>query len=199
MRRQLLTGLRVTVVLVVLLGLVYPAAVWAVGRLAFKERANGSFVRVNDKAVGSALIGQSFSDKDGNPLPAYFQPRPSAAGKGYDPTSSSASNLGPLNPDLLKAVQERVKAYRDFNGLPSDASVPIDAVTASASGLDPDISVANALAQAGRVAKSRHLSPARVAALVSSHVNGRQLGFLGEKTVNVLDLNIALDRLSPPG
>jgi len=233
MRRQLITGLRVTIALVVLLGLVYPAVIWAVGRVAFKDKANGSFVKVNGKAVGSALIGQSFSDKDGNPLPNYFQPRPSAAGKGYDPTASSATNLGPLNPKLIapasgpncdlvdktddsgktvlgpddKPVQEcyadtvpgRVAAYRAFNGLADKAKVPVDAVTASGSGLDPDISEANALAQVPRVAKARGLSPATVTALVRAHVSERPLGFLGENTVNVLDLNIALDRLHPSG
>jgi K+-transporting ATPase ATPase C chain len=199
MRRQLLTGLRVTVVLVVVLGFLYPAAVWAVGQLAFKDKANGSFVKVNGKPVGSALIGQTFTDKDGNPLPAYFQPRPSAAGDGYDPTASSATNLGPSNAKLWDEVKTRVIAYRDFNGLPAGASVPVDAVTASASGLDPDISIANALTQAPRVSKARGLSPATVAGLVHAHVNNRQLGFLGEKTVNVLSLNLALDRLNPPG
>jgi K+-transporting ATPase ATPase C chain len=167
--------------------------------VAFKDKANGSFVKVNGKAVGSALIGERFSDKDGNPLPPYFQPRPSAAGDGYDPTASSATNLGPLNPKLLDAVKARAIAYRQFNGLAPYALVPVDAVTSSGSGLDPDISIANALDQALRVAKARGLPPATVAAVVRAHTNGRQLGFLGEKTVNVLNLNLALDRLSPPG
>jgi K+-transporting ATPase ATPase C chain len=199
MRRQLITGLRVTVVLVVLLGLAYPAAVWAVGQVAFKHRANGSFVTTGGKAVGSALIGQSFSDNDGNPLPQYFQPRPSAAGKGYDATSSGASNLGPLNPKLLDSVAQRAVAYRQLNGLSADAPVPIDAVTASGSGLDPDISIANAADQAPRIAKARSVPVDQVLALVRAHTNGRQWGFLGEKTVNVLNLNLALDRLRTGG
>jgi K+-transporting ATPase ATPase C chain len=233
MRRQLVTGLRVTIALVVLLGFVYPAAVWVIGRVAFKDKANGSCVKVNGKTVGSSLIGQSFSDKGGNPLPNYFQPRPSAAGGGYDATASSATNLGPLNPKLIApasgpdcylvaktddkgnpvlgpdgkpeqqcyadTVPGRVAAYREFNGLRANAKVPVDAVTASGSGLDPDISEANALVQAPRVANARGLSPATVTALVRAHVSERQLGFLGEKTVNVLDLNIALDRLHPSG
>jgi K+-transporting ATPase ATPase C chain len=200
MRRQLVTGLLATVVLIVLLGFVYPLGVWAVGRVAFASRTDGSFVRVNGKVVGSTLIGQNFSDKAGNPLPEYFQPRPSAAGtNGYDPTSSSGSNLGPSNPDLLKAVADRVTAYRQFNGLPPSAAVPVDAVTASGSGLDPDISVANALDQAARVAGARHLPVARVVTLVHQHTSSRAWGFLGEKTVNVLDLNLALDQLTPSG
>jgi K+-transporting ATPase ATPase C chain len=199
MRRQLPTALRATIALVVVFGLLYPAAVWVIGRVAFAHKADGSFVSAGGKLVGSDLIGQSFSDKDGNPLPSYFQSRPSAAGKGYDPTSSGASNLGPLNPKLLKAVQDGVTAYRQFNGMAPDAPVPVDAVTASGSGLDPDISIANAMAQVGRVARTRKVDVGRVAALVRSHTHDRPLGFLGEKTVNVLNLNLALDRLSPSG
>jgi K+-transporting ATPase ATPase C chain len=197
MRRQALTGLRVTVCLIVLLGVAYPVAVWAVGKVAFNDRANGSFVKnANGQVVGSSLIGQNFTDKKGNPLPEYFQPRPSAAGSnGYDPTASGGSNLGPSNIDLLKAVGQRVTAYRQFNGLSPDASVPIDAVTASGSGLDPDISVANALLQAPRVARARRLPVDEVISLVHQHTNDQPWGILGEKTVNVLDLNLALDRL----
>jgi K+-transporting ATPase ATPase C chain len=200
MRRQLVTGLIVTVVLTVLLGGVYPLAVWAIGRVAFAHRTDGSFVTANGKVVGSALIGQNFSDKDGNPLRQYFQPRPSAAGtNGYDPTSSGGSNLGPSNPTLLKTVADRVVAYRQLNGLPPDTTVPVDAVTASGSGLDPDISLSNALDQAARVASARRLGVDRVMTLIRQHSSSRAWGFLGEKTVNVLDLNIALDRLSPSG
>ena len=253
LRRQLLTGLRVTIALIVLLGVAYPLAVWGVGRIVFRHQTDGSFVKANGKLVGSALIGQNFADRDGNPLPQYFQPRPSAAGKGYDPTASSGSNLGPTNPSLVgnsidgpqnnpyrtaadpfcvpvpatdqnghpqtdskgdavyqknpdgtyvcnsNTVPERVIAYRQFNGLATGTPVPVDAVTASGSGLDPDISEANALDQAARVAKARHLDPATVVALVHQHTNGRPWGVLGEKTVNVLDLNVALDRLSRSG
>jgi len=199
MRRQLFTGLLVTVVLTVLLGGVYPLAVWAVGRVAFAHKTDGSFVTANGKVVGSALIGQAFSDKAGNPLPQYFQPRPSAAGNGYDSTLSGGSNLGPSNPALLKAVADRVTAYRTFNLLPPDVPVPVDAVTASGSGLDPDISVANALDQVARIAAARHLGAAQLETLVHQHTDNRALGFLGENTVNVLDLNLALDRMSPSG
>ena len=199
LRRQLFTALKVTVVLLVLLCGVYPAAVWAVGQVAFKHQADGSFVSSGGKVVGSALISQSFSDKDGNPIPKYFQPRPSAAGDGYDATASGGSNLGPSNPKLWNEVKGRVIAYRQLNALPNNASVPVDAVTASGSGLDPDISVANAMLQASRVADVRGLPVATVQSLVRAHTNGRPWGVLGEKTVNVLDLNLALDKLSPPG
>jgi K+-transporting ATPase ATPase C chain len=198
-RRQLFTGLKITIALLVLTCGVYPAAVWAVGQVAFKHQANGSFVKTNGTVVGSALIGQSFSDKDGNPIPKYFQPRPSAAGNGYDPTASGGSQLGPSNPKLWDEVKTRVVAYRQLNGLSDNASVPVDAVTASGSGLDPDISVANALLQVPRVARVRGLPLETVTNLVHSHTDGRAWGVLGEKTVNVLDLNLALDKLSPPG
>ncbi|MBV8159699.1 MAG: K(+)-transporting ATPase subunit C [Acidimicrobiia bacterium] len=197
MRRQLFTGLKMTVVLLALVAGVYPAAVWAVGQVAFKHQAQGSFVTSGGKVVGSSLIGQSFSDKDGNPIPKYFQPRPSAAGNGYDPTNSGGSNLGPSNPKLWDAVKMRVIAYRQLNGLAANASVPIDAVTASGSGLDPDISVADALDQAPRVATARGIPLATVTRLVHAHTDGRAWGVLGEKTVNVVDINLALDKLTP--
>jgi len=199
LRRQLFTGLKITVALLILTAVIYPAAVWAVGQVAFRHQADGSFVKSNGKVVGSSLIGQSFSDKDGNPIPKYFEPRPSAAGNGYDATASGGSNLGPSNPKLWDQVKARVVAYRQLNGLADNASVPVDAVTASGSGLDPDISIANAMLQAPRVAKVRGLPVATVEALVHSHIDGRPWGVLGEKTVNVLDLNLALDKLSPPG
>ncbi|TYC63941.1 potassium-transporting ATPase subunit C, partial [Marinobacter sp. BW6] len=137
-----------------------------------------------------ALLGQNFNDPDGKPDLSLFQPRPSAAGDGYDATASSGSNLGPENPALLKAIAERKAAYLAEN--PGTTVVPADALTASASGLDPDISVANALDQAPRVAKARSLDPAKVVALVHEQTTGRGLGFLGEPRVNVLKLNIAL-------
>lgn len=230
LRRQLLTALLVTVVMTVALGVVYPVVVWGVAQVAFHHQANGSLVLRNGKTVGSSLIGQEFRDKAGNPLPQYFQPRPSAAGNGYDPTSSGASNLGPSSPSLLapclpvpatdsngkpvvdaqgnavnqtnpdgspacnpNTVPQRVLAYRQLNGLPAGAPVPVDAVTASGSGLDPDISVANALDQANRVATARHLDVGRVTALIRQHTRNRPWGILGENTVNVLDLNLALD------
>ncbi len=193
MRRQLLTALRVTLTLLVVTCVVYPLAVWAIGRVAFRDRTDGSFVTADGRVVGSELIGQTWIDADGNPLPRYFQPRPSAAGGGYDPTAGGGSNLGPSNPKLLEAVARRVSAYREFNELRAGATVPVDAVTASGSGLDPDISIANALTQAPRVARARRLNEATVIALVRAHSRDRTWGVLGEKAVNVLKLNLALD------
>ncbi len=192
MRRQLMTGLRMTIVL---LGLAYPLAMTGIAQAFMKNNANGSFVSENGKIVGSSLIGQGFTLKNGDPDPRYFQPRPSNAGDGYDAMASAGSNFGPSNPDLLSGVKDRVIAYRTLNGLSANVSVPVDAVTSSGSGLDPDISVANARLQVSRVAHTRGLSEPQVRALVSAHTRGRQLGILGEKTVNVLDLNIALDAM----
>jgi potassium-transporting ATPase KdpC subunit len=195
LRRQLVTGLRMTIAMTVLVGLVYPLIMTGVAQVAFHDRANGSLVKVKGRVVGSSLIGQNFTDSKGSPLPQYFQPRPSAAGNGYDALSSGGSNLGPSNKKLLDAVAQRAIDYRKLNGLAPDVKVPVDAVTASASGLDPDISVANADLQAERVADTRRLALSTVRNLITSHTNARQWGVLGEKTVNVLDLNLALDRL----
>jgi K+-transporting ATPase ATPase C chain len=222
--------------------------------VGFDHQANGSLLYRNGRLVGSALLGQSFTDHRGAPLARYFQPRPSAAGSGYDGAASGASNLGPSNPLLIgfvpgvntvgldgrpsttnpfatradpacvptdtrgnpvtdpgpgqryakgpagsyvcdpDTVPERAVAYRHLNGLAPNAPVPIDAVTTSGSGLDPDISVQNALDQAGRVARARHLPTAEVIGLVRRDTAGPQLGFLGEATVNVLQVNLALDR-----
>ncbi len=193
--RQYWASLRVLFVLTVLLGVLYPLAVTAVGQLLLKNQANGSLVSAGGHVVGSSLIGQNFTDDKGNPLPQWFQPRPSAAGaSGYDPTSTSASNLGPNNSDLLQAVQDRRAAAALLDGV-APASVPPDAVTASGSGLDRDISPAYAYEQVDRVAKARGLDPTKVHDLVAAHVKGRDLGFLGEQTVNVLELNIALQQL----
>jgi len=189
MIRQLLTGLRVTAVLTVLLGLAYPLAVTAVSQVAFRSRAEGSLVEKGGQAVGSSLLGQRFTG------PTYFHPRPSAAGDGYDPLASGGSNLGPSNQKLLDAVAARVAAVREENGVAPDAAVPIDAVTASASGLDPQISVAYARLQASRVAEARSLPIERVLRLVDEHTQHRQWGFLGENGVNVLTLNLALDEM----
>ena len=196
MRRQVFTALRMTVVLTVLLGLVYPLVMTGASQVLFKHQANGSLVHRDGRLVGSSLLGQAFTDQDGRPDPRYFQSRPSAAGAGYDGLSSGGSNLGPTNPRLLEAVADRIAAYRLLNGLGDETTVPVDAVTASASGLDPDISAANALIQARRVARVRGLDPDEVVRLVQDHIDNRPLGVLGEKTVNVLDLNLALDRLS---
>jgi len=202
MRRQLLPSIVAILLFTAVLGIVFPLVVLGIGQVAFKDKADGSFVTVNGKRVGSSLIGQAFVDSKGRPIRKYFQSRPSAAlgvdGKttaGYDPTLSSGSNLGPTNPTLIKLVAQRAKDYRKLNGLAPNVKVPVDAVTASASGLDPDISVANARLQAARVARARGVSTATVLKMIDQHTDGRPLGILGEKTVNVLDLNLALDRL----
>jgi potassium-transporting ATPase KdpC subunit len=203
MRRQLVPAVLSMVIFTLLLGVGYSLVVTGVAQLGFKDKADGSLVQRDGQDIGSSLIGQAFVDTKGEPITKYFQSRPSAAvgadGKteaGYDPTLSSGSNLGPTNPELLKEVAKRVDAYRELNGIGADARVPVDAVTASASGLDPDISVANARLQTRRVADERDLPVARVRDVVDEHTSGRTLGVLGEKTVNVLDLNLALDRVS---
>ena len=187
MRRQLVPAVVFLAAFTLLLGIVYPLVVTGVSRLAFASQAEGSLVERDGVVVGSRLIGQSFEGS------RYFHSRPSAAGDGYDATSSSPSNLGPNNPTLLDEVAKRVTAYRTENGLATDAAVPADAVTASASGLDPQISVANARLQALRVADARGLSVDEVLSLIDQHTTGRSLGFLGEPGVNVLSLNLALD------
>jgi K+-transporting ATPase ATPase C chain len=270
MRRQIIPALLLTLVMAALTGIAYPLVVMGVSRVGFPSRSDGSFVTRNGKVVGSALIGQNFFDKTGNPDPRYFQPRPSASGlSGYDPTgatcpptstsciASGASNLGPGDPRLVgfipgfnavdlkgnasktnpfatssdplcvptdkqgnpvtsptsgqkyaknsdgsyacdvNTVPERALAYRQLNNLSAGTTIPVDAVTASNSGLDPDISAANANLQAPRVASARNLSVSRVRQLVAAHTNNRQWGFLGEKTVNVLDLNLALNAMRP--
>ncbi len=188
--RQLRPALIAVVVFTVLLGVVYPLVATAIGQVAFKDKADGSLITRDGVVVGSELIGQTFT------APGYFHSRPSAAGSGYDGSASSGSNFGPQNPDFLAAVAERVAAYREENGLGDDVQVPVDAVTASASGLDPHISVANARLQAPRVAEARGLSVEVVLALVDDHTDGRSLGVLGEPGVNVVLLNLALDDLT---
>ncbi len=187
MRRQLAPAVLAFLALTVLVGVLYPLAITGVSQLVFADKADGSLVRRDGVVVGSSLLGQSFSGG------RWFQPRPSAAGDGYDGAASAASNLGPTNPDLIDAVEERVAAYRKLNGLAADATVPVDAVTASGSGLDPDISPENARLQAPRVAQARGLPVSRVLQLVDEHTDDRTLGFMGEPRVNVLELNLALD------
>jgi K+-transporting ATPase ATPase C chain len=185
--RQLAPAVLAIIVFTVITGLVYPLVVTGIAQVAWHDKANGSLIKKDGVVVGSSLIGQNFSD------PKYFHPRPSAAGTGYDGLSSSFSNLGPTNPDFLKSVEDRIAAYRQENNLPDTQEVPVDAVTASASGLDPDISVANAKLQAPRVAAARGLSVDDVLKLMDKNTTGRQWGFLGEPGVNVLKLNLALD------
>ena len=202
--RQYLAALRVLLVLTVLLGLGYPLLVTAIAQVpGLRDRADGSLVHnASGAAVGSSLLGQGFVDAAGNPLKQWFLSRPSAAGKnGWDGTSSSASNLGPSNPDLVKAITDRKAAIAAFDSVPghqvTPEQVPADAVTTSGSGLDPDISPAYARQQAYRVAAARGLDAGQVLALVEAHTHARDLGFLGEPRVNVLDLNLALERLRP--
>lgn len=192
--RTLWVAIRAMVVFTMLFGVLYTLAVTGIGQVAFPAQANGSVLRADGRAVGSALIGQAFVDKHGNPLPQYFQPRPSAAGNGYDAGLSSGSNWGPGNEDLIAAIRNRKAQVGAFNDVPEGA-IPADAVTASSSGLDPQISPAYAAIQAARVAKARRLPIRTVRALIVSHTQGRDLGYLGEPTVNVLVLNLALDEL----
>ncbi len=251
--RHLVASLIMLVVVTVACGFGYPLVVTGLSQLFFHNQANGSLIYRDGKLVGSALLGQEFTDAKGNPLPQYFQPRPSDAGTGYQGNDSGASNLGPSNPLLIgfvpgvntvgldgqpsatnpfataadpacvpldtagnpvtspapgvkyektasgqyvcdpNTIPERAIAYRQFNGMAPNASVPVDAVTASGSGLDPDISVQNALDQAPRVARARHLPASQVIALVHRYTQGREWDFMGEPTVNVLELNLALD------
>jgi potassium-transporting ATPase KdpC subunit len=253
MRRHIFASIVMLITVTALLGFGYPLLVTGLSTLFFSHQADGSLVYRNGKLIGSALLGQNFTNSKGDPLPQYFQPRPSDAGTGYDGIDSGASNLGPSNPLLIgfvagintvglngkpsttnpfatkadptcvpvnpqgtpvtspapgqryarnpdgsyvcdpNTVPERAIAYRTFNGMAAGASVPVDAITASGSGLDPDISVQNAMDQAPRVARVRHLALSQVVALVHRLTGGRELGFMGEPTVNVLELNIARD------
>jgi K+-transporting ATPase ATPase C chain len=190
MQRQLLPAFKAVLAFTLLLGLLYPLVMTGIGQLLFDDRADGSYVEVDGEVVGSELIGQRFTGEE------YLHPRPSAAGEGYDASVSSGSNLGPTNPDLLASVEERAAAYRETNGLPDDALVPVDAVTASGSGLDPHISVANARLQAPRIADARSLEVDEVLAVIDDNTVRRPLGILGDDGVNVLLTNIALDEAS---
>jgi potassium-transporting ATPase KdpC subunit len=183
-----LPSLRMLVVLTVLTGVAYPLVTWGIAQLAFPRAANGSLIQQDGKAVGSALLGQPFDD------PKYFWSRPSATSQmPYNGGASSGSNQGARNPALVEAVAVRIKALRDADP-GNTAAVPVDLVTASASGLDPHISVAAALYQLARVAKARGLPSAAVQALVAAHTEGRTFGLLGEPRVNVVALNLALDQ-----
>jgi len=187
--RQGFNAIMATIVLTLIVGVLYPLAMTGVSQLLFKGQANGSLVRsANGTVVGSSLLGQGFTGAQ------YFHPRPSAAGSdGYDASASGGSNLGPTNQKLFDTVTERAAAYRQENGLADNVLVPVDAVTASASGLDPHITPANAALQVARVAKARNMSDTDVRALVTKYTERRTLGFLGEDRINVLELNLALD------
>jgi K+-transporting ATPase ATPase C chain len=187
--RQLRPAFLAMVAFTLLLGVAYPLVVTGISQLLWHDKANGSLIRRDGVVVGSSLIGQKFTS------PQYFHPRPSAAGDGYDGSASSGSNLGPSNPDYLKTVADRVSAYRTENGLGATALVPVDAVTASGSGRDPQISVRNARLQAPRVARERGLDVAAVMQAIDDHTSQRPLAVLGDPGVNVLELNLALDDL----
>ena len=201
--RQHIAALRLLLVFTVLVGIIYPVVMVAISQVAFHNQANGSLVSSHGRVVGSGLLCQEFVDAKGNPLPQYFQPRPSSAilsgaknDYGCDPRYSSASNLGPNNPDLVTAIKQRQKQIAAFDHV-KISQIPPDAVTTSASGLDPDISPANAAIQVNRVAAARHVTPSAITALVEQYTQGRPLGFLGQPAVNVLGLNIALDQKYP--
>lgn len=206
MTKQLIISIRITIVLLLLVSGVYPLVVWGLSQAAFKHQANGSLIQnAQGRIVGSELLAQGFTK------PEYFHPRPSAAGGGYDPTASGGTNLGPTSDKLIHGIHKTdlapgkpdpsdfdgvadlAKQYRADNGLSAEAPVPVDAVTRSASGLDPQISPANAELQIARVAKARNVSEEVVRGLVKENTQGRSLGFLGEPAVNVLKLNLALD------
>ncbi|WP_314149029.1 potassium-transporting ATPase subunit KdpC [uncultured Leifsonia sp.] len=193
--RHYWVALRALLVLTVVLGVGYTAVVTGIGQLALPAQANGSLLTADGRTVGSALIGQSFTDAKGNALPQWFQSRPSAAGDGYDGSASSGSNLAAGNPAQVTAVKERTTAIEDLDGVTA-AQIPGDAVTASGSGLDPHISPAYALLQVKRVADARGLPEDTVRKLVESRIQGRDLGYLGDPTVNVLQLNLALAQLT---
>jgi potassium-transporting ATPase KdpC subunit len=203
--RQHIVGLRVLLLFTVICGIVYPLVMTGIAQVAFHKQADGSLVSYNGRTVGSSLLCQEFVDAKGNPLPQYFQPRPSAAVQpgvkndyGCNAIYSSASNLGPTNSVLIQAIKQRQKQIEAFDHV-KVSQIPPDAVTASGSGLDPGISPQNAAIQVDRVAAARHVSPAAVRALVSQYTQGRPLGFLGEPQVNVLLLNRALDQKYPVG
>jgi K+-transporting ATPase ATPase C chain len=186
--KEIKTTIIVTGILLIICCGIYPMIVFGAGQLLFAKQANGSLVLDGDgKPIASTLLGQSFN------APQYFNPRPSSAGQGYDSTSSGGSNLGPTSQTLHDNVKQRVADYRKANGLSNTQPVPADAVTASASGLDPHISIKNALLQLPRVAKSRSLSEDALRKLVDHYTDGRDLGILGEPGVNVVKLNLALD------
>jgi potassium-transporting ATPase KdpC subunit len=201
--RQHIAALRGLLLFTVICGIIYPLAMLGIAQGAFHNHANGSLVSYNGRIVGSSLLCQEFVDAKGNPLPQYFQPRPSNAvdatnkhDYGCNPLFSAATNLGPTNPDEVQLIKQRQKQIASFDHV-KISQIPADAVTASASGLDPGISPQNAAIQVDRVAAARHVSPAAIRVLVQQYTQGRIIGFLGEPQVNVLNLNIALDQKYP--
>ena len=191
LRDHLRTAFVSVISLTLLTGCIFPLVLFALGRWLYPTQAAGSLLTRNGAVVGSQLIGQGFTQ------PEYFHPRPSAAGTGYDGTSSGGTNFGPSNRKLIEGVRQSAEAYRKSNGLPPDAIVPIDAATGSGSGLDPHISPTNAELQIAPVARARGLDDASVRRLVADHTEGPQWGFLGSPRVSVLELNLALDQAFP--
>ena len=209
MAKQLLISIRITLVLLLIVSGIYPLVVWGLSQAVFRHQADGSLLtNAQGQVIGSELLAQGFTK------PEYFRPRPSAAGSGYDPTVSSGTNLGPTSDKLINGIHKKLPngkddptnfdgvkdlaaAYRKDNGLTDGTPVPVDAVTRSGSGLDPHISPANAELQADRVAKARRTTGETVRSLVKQNTQGRPLGFLGEPVVNVLALNVALDKAAP--
>jgi potassium-transporting ATPase KdpC subunit len=187
---RLWTAIKMTLVLTVLTGIIYPVLITVIGETIFPFQAHGSLIARDGRVVGSQLIGQNFS------APGYFHPRPSAAGNGYDPTSSGGSNLGPTNKALIDTVRQRLKEVLEQNPGSAAADVPVSQVTASGSGLDPDISPAGAEMQVARVAKARRMTEEAVTVLVRENTRSRWAGIIGEPGVNVLQLNLALDKLN---
>jgi potassium-transporting ATPase KdpC subunit len=185
MKKNLLISVLMTIVTTVLLGIIYPLVVTGLAQVIFPNKANGQLITREGKVIGSRIIGQPFTG------PGYFHSRPSAAGAGYDAANSGGTNLGPTNKVLITRVQQDTAALQADN---PNMQVPVDLVTTSASGLDPEISIAGAEFQAPRIARDRNLSLDQVRQLIESHTQGRQLGFLGEPRVNVLELNLALDQ-----
>jgi potassium-transporting ATPase KdpC subunit len=201
--RQHIAALRLLLVFTVLTGIIYPVVMVGLSQVFFRNQANGSLVSYHGRVVGSSLLCQEFVYPNGNPMPQYFQPRPSDAvvsgvknDYGCDPLYSSASNLGPDNPALVTLIKQRQEQIAKFDHV-KISQIPADAVTTSGSGLDPDISPQNADIQVDRVAAARHVSPAKIMALVRQYTQGRTLGFLGEPRVDVLNLNIALNEKYP--
>jgi K+-transporting ATPase ATPase C chain len=208
MFKQLRPAIMSVLVFTILTGLIFPSVITMIAKAIFPHQASGSLIELNGKVVGSEIIGQNFT------APGYFHPRPSAAGSGYDASASGGTNLGPTSDKLINGIHKKLPdgkddptnfdgikdlaaAYRKDNGLPDNAPVPPDAVTRSASGLDPHISPANAALQVARVARARDLSQDQVEKVVAENTAGRQLGFLGEPGVNVLKLNLTLDKAAP--
>jgi len=186
--KVLQTALASVLVLAVILCGAYPLLVWGIGQALFPNQANGSLIQLRGQTAGSSLLAQGFKGA------AYFHPRPSAAGQGYDAANSGGSNLGPTSQKLIDTVKGRIADYRSINRLDGQVPVPADAVTASGSGLDPHISVQNALLQAPRIAETRHISEAALRKMMDVHTEGRDLGLFGEPRVNALRLNLDLDR-----